>query len=136
MVLSFRFEQRFGPFTILLVEGLFETGHFRHFLTTFLAVRKFKNELSGSLSEDPARSNMVKTPKHCSNLKDSTLLTQFSWKKSPWVRYKILGVFVNTLTADCKYSLLNRDNLLQHLQLQLSEKQKNYFPLFLYILEI
>ena len=93
-------------------------------------------ELSGSLSEDPARSNMVKTPKHCSNLKDSTLLTQFSWKKSPLVRYKILGVFVNTLTADCKYSLLNRDDLLQHLQLQLSEKQKNYFPLFLYILEI
>ena len=37
---------------------------------------------------------------------------------------EIVGVFVNTLTADEKYSLRNRDNLPQPIQLQLPEKQK------------
>ena len=36
---------------------------------------------------------------------------------------KILGLFVNLLTADDKYSLLNRDYLLEHLQMELSQKQ-------------
>ena len=37
---------------------------------------------------------------------------------------KMLRLFVNTLTADDKYSLLNRDNLTQPIQILLSEKQK------------
>ena len=37
---------------------------------------------------------------------------QFSWKKSLLMIWKILGLFVNTLTADHKYSFLNRSNLL------------------------
>ena len=32
-------------------------------------------------------------------------------------------MFVNTLTADDKYSLLNRDNLTQPIRTQLSQKQ-------------
>ena len=32
---------------------------------------------------------------------------------------KILRLFLNKLTTDDKYSLLNRNNLLQHLQMQL-----------------
>ena len=40
---------------------------------------------------------------------------------------EILGLFVNTLTAHDKYSLLNRDNLTQPIQMQLSEKT---FPEF------
>ena len=39
---------------------------------------------------------------------------------------KILRLFVNTLTADDKYSLLNRDNLTQAIQILLSQKQKNF----------
>ena len=39
-----------------------------------------------------------------------------SWKKSLLVICKILGLFINTLTADDKYSLLNRDNLTQPIQ--------------------
>ena len=35
----------------------------------------------------------------------------FSWKKSILVICKILGLFVNPLTADDKYSLLNWGNL-------------------------
>ena len=33
---------------------------------------------------------------------------------------------VKTLTADEKYSLLNRDNLMQPIQMQLSQKQKTF----------
>ena len=51
-------------------------------------------------------------------------------------------MFVNTLTADDKYSLLNRDNLRQPIWTQLSEKQKTFsqffshFPNLPYILNI
>ena len=37
---------------------------------------------------------------------------------------KILRFFVNTLTADDKYSLRNRDNLMQRIQILLSQNQK------------
>ena len=40
--------------------------------------------------------------------------------------YKVLIIFVNKLTADEKYSLLNTDNLTQPIQMQLSQKQKIY----------
>ena len=43
---------------------------------------------------------------------------------------EILGLFVNTLTVDDKYSLLNRDNLLQHLQVQQNKKKKPFPDFF------
>ena len=43
---------------------------------------------------------------------------------------KISGLFVNTLTANGKYSLLNRDNLTEPIQMQLSKKQKTFFLFF------
>ena len=55
---------------------------------------------------------------------------QFSGKKFLLVICKILRVFVNTLTADDKYSVLNRDNLLQDVQMQLSQKRKTFSPSF------
>ena len=39
---------------------------------------------------------------------------------------KILGLFVNTLTDDDKYSLLYRDNLTQPIQILLSQKQSTF----------
>ena len=44
--------------------------------------------------------------------------------------YKILRVFVNTLTVDEKHYLLTRDNLTQTIQIQLSQKQKTFFEFF------
>ena len=47
---------------------------------------------------------------------------------------KILGLFVNTLSEDDKYCLLYNDNLLQPIQILLSQKQKTFsefFPPFL-----
>ena len=42
-------------------------------------------------------------------------------------------MFVNTLTADDKYSLLNRDNLRQPIGTPLSQKQKSFSDFFLAI---
>ena len=42
---------------------------------------------------------------------------------------KILGLFVNTLTDDGKYSLLYRDNLTQEIQILLSQKLKTFSKL-------
>ena len=50
------------------------------------------------------------------------------------VIFEILGVFVNILTADHKYSVCNRDNLQQSIQMQLPQKQATlsvFFALFL-----
>ena len=43
---------------------------------------------------------------------------------------KNLRLFVNTLTADDKHYLLNRENLAQRIQMQLSEKQKTFLEFF------
>ena len=43
---------------------------------------------------------------------------------------KISRLFPNTLSADGKYSLLNRDNLTQSIQMQLSRKQKTFSEFF------
>ena len=42
---------------------------------------------------------------------------------------KILGLFVNTLTDDDKYSLLYRDNLTQQIEILLSQKPKTFSKL-------
>ena len=42
----------------------------------------------------------------------------------------MLALPVNTLTADEKYPVLNRDNLMIPIQMQLSKKQKNFSEFF------
>ena len=63
-----------------------------------------------------------------------SLWRQLTFKKFLLVICKISRLFPNTLSADGKYSLLNRDNLTQPSQMQLSQKQKTlseYFCAFL-----
>ena len=43
---------------------------------------------------------------------------------------KILGLFLNRLTTSDKYSFVNRDNLMQPIQMQLSKKQKTFCQVF------
>ena len=50
--------------------------------------------------------------------------------------YKILRLFANTLTADDKHYLLNRDNLTQPIQMQLSQKQKTFSQFFFCVFKI
>ena len=46
------------------------------------------------------------------------------------VLWKILRLFVNTLTDDDKYCLLYRDNLTQPIQILLSQKQQTFSEFF------
>ena len=59
-----------------------------------------------------------------------SLLTQLSYKKYLLVICKISRLFINTLSADGEYSLFNRDNLTQRIQMQLSRKQKSFSEFF------
>ena len=58
-----------------------------------------------------------------------------SWKKSALVRSKILGLFVNTLTAEYTYSCRNMQTLTQQVQTQLSLKQKTFSGFFIAFLK-
>ena len=50
-------------------------------------------------------------------------------KKSLLVISKILALFVHTVTADDKYSLCNKHNLQQPIQMELCKKQKLLFQI-------
>ena len=54
-----------------------------------------------------------------------------SWKKSALVRSKILGLFVNTLTAEYTYSGRNMQTLTKQVQTPLSLKQKTFWGFFI-----
>ena len=45
-------------------------------------------------------------------------------QKSLLERWKLFNRFFNTFTADDKYSLISRDNWMQTIQMNLSQKQK------------
>ena len=49
-----------------------------------------------------------------------------NWRKPLLVICKVLTMFVNIFTADDKYSLLNRDDLRQPIQMQLPQKEKTF----------
>ena len=59
-----------------------------------------------------------------------SLWRQLTFKKFLLVICKISRLFPNTLSADGKYSLLNRDNLTQPIQIQLCRKQKTFSDFF------
>ena len=55
-----------------------------------------------------------------------SLPCQLSWKKFLLLTSKMLGLHVNTLAANEKYSVFNRDNLTIPIQIQLSKQQKTF----------
>ena len=59
-----------------------------------------------------------------------SLPRKLSWKKSLLLTCQILGLVVNTLAADEKYPVLNRDNLTIPIQMQLSQKHKTFCQFF------
>ena len=56
-----------------------------------------------------------------------SLSSQLSWKKSLLLTCKSLVLLVNTLSADEKYPVLNRNDLTIPVQMQLPQKQKTSF---------
>ena len=51
------------------------------------------------------------------------------------MRQKILNLFVNTLTVNDEYYMLNTDNLPQPIQMQLSQKEKTFSEFFSHFLK-
>ena len=51
-------------------------------------------------------------------------------QKSLLETWKFFSRFLNTLTADDKYSLISRDNWMQTIQMHLSQKQKISYEFF------
>ena len=56
--------------------------------------------------------------------------SQLSLKKSVLLTCQTLGLLVSTLAAYEKYPVLNGDNLVIPIDMQLSEKQKNFSQFF------
>ena len=68
-------------------------------------------------SEHPLAVNVLMGPKHCRSYQESTSVLLFhrtgtdrAGKRPSLVRSEILGLFVNPLTADAKYSRHNKWN--------------------------
>ena len=55
---------------------------------------------------------------------------KLSCKKSTLLACQILGLLVNTLAADGKYSALNRENLTVPIEMQWSQKEKTFSEFF------
>ena len=95
--------------------------------------RKFSFKcLQGNNLEHPYTVNVFMGPKHCWNFHGS-LLSYFSSSRDRLslktfllVRSKILGLFLNTLTDDKKFSRDNRENFPQAIQTQWSKKLKTF----------
>ena len=64
-----------------------------------------------------------------------SLWRQLNWKKSLLVRWKISRLLPNSLSADGKYSLFNRDNLSQTIQMQVFQKIKKFSEVFSWFLK-
>ena len=100
---------------------------------------KCQNSLN---SEQLSVINLLTGRKHCLNLHGTTIILFFpriwdklSWKKSTLVRSKILGLFVNTLTAEYTYSRRNMQTFTKQVQTPLSLKQKIFSGFFIAFLK-
>ena len=63
------------------------------------------------------------------------MATTLCSKKSLLLTCKMLELLVNTLAINEKYPVLNRDSLRILIQMQLSQKQKNFSEFFLALLK-
>ena len=65
----------------------------------------------------------------------SSLWGEIIWKISPPLKFEIIGLFINTWTADYKYPVTDYENLQFPIQIQLSWKQKSYSRFFISFME-
>ena len=73
---------------------------------------------------------LLKSPSHHLYHIHWSLASQMSWKKSLLLRWKTLGLLINTLAVYEKHPVLNRDNLTIPIQMHLSQKQKTLSEFF------
>ena len=78
---------------------------------------------------------LVKSARQHSYSKFPSIWEILSWKNFLLVRSEILGPFVNTFTADYKYSRYKREKFPQPVEMQLSKKRKTFCPNFIVFLK-
>ena len=96
--------------------------------------------ITGLVSENPLAVTVLTSPKNSWNLQKSTFIILFhhsepnklSQKKLFLTRSEILGLLVNTLTANYEYSRSNRENLPLPIQINLSKKPYIFCCIFFY----
>ena len=93
----------------------------RLFVNTFTPDDKYPLVNSENLTQ-PIQMQLSKKLKIFSELFTGFLKSTFNFQMQ--LSWKILGMFVDTLTPDNKYSLCNKDNLQQPIQMELCKKQK------------
>ena len=96
-----------------------------------------ENSLNSTVLEDALAVNMWSRPNCSWNLHDRafialllSFLGKLIWIMCPIVLGEILGMFVNTLTADGKYSVQGCEKLQLPIQMQLYEKRKTFSQFF------
>ena len=101
-----------------------------------------KNSLESVVSETPSTVKMLMGAKTLVKLAwehfysiFGSLRREMPWKISFLFKFEILGVFVNTLTADGKYPVWDCENLKFRIQLQLSSNQKTFSHFFVPFME-
>ena len=57
------------------------------------------------------------------------------WKISPWLKFQVIGLFLNTWTADYKYPVTDCENLSFPIQIQLSYKKETFSRFFIPFME-
>ena len=65
----------------------------------------------------------------------SSLWGDIIWKASPWLKFEIIGLFVNTWTADYKYPVKEFENLPFPIQIKLSQEKKTFSQFFIAFME-
>ena len=63
------------------------------------------------------------------------MLNKLRWNELLLVRSSILGLFVNTLTFNGKFSLHNKEKFPQEIEMQLSQKENTFSQLFIAFLK-
>ena len=141
-----RKQKTFSDFFFLIFEIWFRFWTFSKKKMTLIAevfpkLRSPKNNLRSMSMKSRLKGNFPKQ-----HGKRAQTLLKFAWKNlyyvycSVWrqltfkkvllVICKISRLLPNTLSSDGKYSLLNRDNLTQPIQMQLSGKQNTFSEFF------
>ena len=118
------FEKKDDPHTFCIFE-ISDSGNVVRQMSKISRVRRFFDKQYGKRVQ-----TLLKSQSHHLYHIHWSLPSQMSWKKSLLLRWKTLGFLVNTLAANEKYPVLNRDNSMILIQMELSQKQKTFWQFF------
>ena len=123
------FEKKDDPHTFCIFE-ISDSGNVVRQMSKISRVRRFFDKQYGKRVQ-----TLLKSQSHHLYHIHWSLPSQMSWKKSLLLRWKTLGLLINTLAVYEKHPVLNRDNLTIPIQMHLSQKQKTFSRSFVAFLK-